>query len=151
MIKFEIYSNDENIPPSPVSIYYPVFLIGNTSRCHLRLRSTDRQFPCIRCEIKESKVYFETTSDLAFLLNGKKVLGLVTVQVNDLIKLNTESFRIIEVVPNSDMSELNHEALYDNFYTHKEEFESVLGAIEKELIYSNDDLFAGNSPKEAGE
>ena len=140
MIKFEIYSLYENIPPVQMTIHYPRFLIGNSSRCHLKLKSKKSSFPIVRCENKEGRLYLETTNDRPFLLNGKKILGLANVQVNDLLKFEDISFRILEATPPSQGSDLNHEELYDDFYTQKEEYESVLSAIEKELIYSTDDV-----------
>ena len=150
MIKFEIYSDLSNIPPMPVSIYYPAFLIGNSSRCHLKLNSASKNFPCLKCELREGKVFFETTNNQAFFINGKKVLGLASIQIGDLIKLENISFKVLEVDHSDTGNSLDHELLYDEFYREKEEYESVLSAIEKELIYSTDELVTGKKANSNG-
>jgi hypothetical protein len=142
MIKFEIYSKTEAIPPSPVSIFYTSFLIGNSSKCHLKVKSNSKDFPLLRCETNEDKITLETTNHHPFFLNGKKVLGLATIQINDIIKLEEVAIKIIELQLDSPCVELNHEKLYDDFYSNKDEYESILSAIEKELIYGTDDLIS---------
>ncbi len=142
MIKFEVYSTFKDIPPYPISIYFQSFLIGNSSKCHIKIYSKSQNFPCLKCDLQETKVTLQTTNDQVFFLNGKKVLGLATIVVGDLIKLENQSLRVLEIDQSSPNRELDHSALYDDFFQRKEEFEPILKSIEKELIYSTDELIS---------
>ena len=137
MITFEIYLK-ENSEAINQTLYFRNVLIGTSKSCHIRVAGTDLPNIALRLSNTEHGLLAEGSDGLAYKVNFKKVIGSKVLKVNDRINLGNSTIILKAIDYSLSNAPLNLEALYEKFHNESEEYESVLSAIEKELILSDD-------------
>lgn len=137
MVTFEIYF-DEYSTPVEQSLYFREILVGTGKASHIRVKGDDLPNVCLKLSVSQSGILIEGQPDLAFFVNGKKILGSKVIQAGDQFKVGSSSIKVKEFQYENSFAPLNLEKLYDKFHQESEEYDTILSAIERELIVSDD-------------
>ncbi len=137
MVTFEIYFH-ESSSPLEQSLYFRDILIGTSRSSHIRVKGEDLPRLCLRLSSSPRGILVEGIKDLAFFINGKKVIGSKVIKLGDNLKVGESLIKLKEYNYDSSFAPLNLEELYDKFHSEKEEYDTILSAIEKELILADD-------------
>lgn len=137
MINFEIYF-DEISGSVEQTLYFREILVGTTKSSHIRIKGSDLPSICLKLSCSSNGILVEGSPDLPFFVNGKKVIGSKIINIGDKLKVGESLIRLKEFNFDQSFAPLNLEQLYDNFHEKNEEYDTILSAIEKELILADD-------------
>ncbi len=144
MITFEIYSDYPQIPSQEVTLFFAEFLIGAPAQCDLRLPRSAGTALILKGKQTEKGLIIKGNDNDIFWVDGKKIQGSKLVLPKQIIKVGETSFTIKE----NHFEKVNHVLdigqQYDRFGEEKSEYLSIIEAMEKEILYSDDQLI---SPK----
>lgn len=142
MITFEIYSHLEHVPSCEVTLYFKEFLIGAPSLCDLKLPKSTGVDTILKAVQTDKGLIIKGHDQQPFWVEGKKIQGSKLVLPKQTIKVGETNFYIKE----NHYASVNHTLdigdQYDRFGEEKHEYMPILEAIEKEIIYAEDDVLS---------
>ena len=138
MIRFTVFSNDPQIPSDTVTLYFEEFLIGENSKCDLRLPDSTHSPTIIKVKAIETGLMLTSKESDHFWIEGKKVSGTKKVTLKQHIKVGETTIELSEYIFASVNKSLDISGQYEKFTTEKDEYTPVLEGLEKEVLYAED-------------
>lgn len=137
MLVFHIQSTGKKIDGEKVIFYFQEILIGNTSQCHIKIPSLARDQVAIKVEHFKEGALAQSIDQFPFLLGGKKIIGSKVWKLNTAIQIDSFIITLQEADFSQCHQNMKIEERYDFFQENHQEYETVLTALERELVLSD--------------
>ncbi len=138
MLVFHIHSTNTGSSGEKVIFYFQEIVVGNSPQSHIRITSLERDQVAIKIHHHDTGILVESIENYPFFLNGKKIIGTKVLKINDIITIDESSLQLTEANFALSNKTIDLEGTYDTFYTNHQEHETVMTALERELILSDD-------------
>ncbi len=137
MLVFHIESTDENVDGEKVIFYFQQIKIGNSPNCHIKIPSLKRDQVALQIDHFKEGALVQSIEEFPFLFNGKKIIGSKVWKINSVIQVGNTSISLKEADFSQCNLPMNLEERYDFFQENHQEYESILTALERELVLSD--------------
>ena len=139
MITFRISHPTYQNENSTLSLYFERFYIGSSSSCHLRFPNKENKIFLKATQLSD-KFIIESVNNQSYTLNGIKYIGSKVCNIDDEIGIDNANIKILNIDLNKVYQEIDFAKKHGELVKNSSELLEVISALEKELLYSDQDI-----------